>query len=140
MSDVSPPPPGIGTVDWSETPQAVRILVLALQQQVVTLSERVSALEERTRTTSRHASQPPSSDPPSAPAPRNGKRSVRKQGGQRGHRGQGRPLLPPEAVDQVVDATPTACGQCGHLLLGVDPQPARHQVTEVPRVRPQVTE
>jgi transposase len=71
---------------------------------------------------------------------RKGKRSVRQQGGQRGHRGTGRPLVPPEQVDQIVDATPTACGQCGHLLLGLDPQPARHQVTEVPPVRPVVTE
>ena len=140
MRDVPPPPPGIGSVDWSETPQAVRILVLALQHQVVTLSERVGALEERAQQTSRNSSQPPSSDPPSAPVRRNGKRSVRQQGGQRGHRGTGRPLLPPEQVDQIVDTTPTACGQCGHLLLGTDPQPARHQVTEVPPARPVVTE
>jgi len=31
MSDARPPPPGIGATDWSSTPQAVRILVLALQ-------------------------------------------------------------------------------------------------------------
>ena len=140
MSDASPPPPGIGAVDWSETPQAVRILVLALQQQVVTLSERVGALEERMQQTSRNSSRPPSSDPPGAPGQRAGKRSVRQRGGQRGHRGTGRPLLPPEHVDQIVDTTPTACGQCGHLLLGADPQPARHQVTEVPPVRAVVTE
>jgi transposase len=118
----------------------VRILVLALQGQVVTLSERVSALEERTQRSSRNSSQPPSADPPSVPTSRKGKRSVRKQGGQRGHRGHGRPLVPPEQVDEVIDATPTACGRCGQRLLGTDPQPARHQVTEVPRVRPKVTE
>jgi hypothetical protein len=140
MRELPPPPPGIDPLDWAETPQAVRILVLALQQQVVTLTERVSALEERTQQTSRNSSQPPSSDPPSAPMHRKGKRSVRQQGGQRGHRGTGRPLVPPEQVDQIVDATPTACGQCGHLLLGTDPAPARHQVTEVPPVRPVVTE
>jgi len=48
--------------------------------------------------------------------------------------------VPPEQVDRIVDATPTACGQCGHLLLGLDQEPARHQVTEVPPVRPVVTE
>lgn len=140
MSDVSPAPPGIGTVDWSETPQAVRILMLALQQQVVALHERVSALEERLRQSSRNSSQPPSSDPPHAPVQRKGKRSVRQRGGQRGHRGKGRPLVPPDQLGQIVDATPTACGQCGHLLRGLDPQPARHQVTEMPPVRPVVTE
>ena len=140
MREVPPPPPGIDPIDWAETPQAVRILVRVLQQQVVTLSERVLALEERTQKTSRNSSQPPSSDPPSAPVHRKGKRSVRRQGGQRGHRGTSRPLVPPEQVDQIVDATPTACRQCGHLLLGVDLRPARHQVTEVPPVRPVVIE
>jgi len=35
MSEALPPPPGIGVADWAITPRAVRILVLALQQQVV---------------------------------------------------------------------------------------------------------
>jgi len=140
MSEALPPPPGIGAADWASTPQAVRILVLALQQQVVALGERVGAVEERTRRSSRNSSQPPSSDPPDAPAPPRGKRSGRKQGGQPGHEGRGRPLLPPARVDRVVDAKPTACGGCGHPLLGADPRPARHQVTEVPPVRPVVTE
>jgi transposase len=140
MSDARTPPPGIAAADWADTPQAVRILVLALQQQVLTLSERVSALEERTRRSSRNSSQPPSTDPPSTPDRPKGKRSSRKQGGQPGHAGHGRPLLPAEQVDRVVDAKPDACGRCGHLLLGSDPQPARHQVTDLPRVRPVVTE
>ena len=140
MHEGSPPPPGIGSVDRSETPQAVRILVLVLQGQVVTLSERVSALEERTQRSSRNSSQPPSADPPSVPTPRKGKRSVRKQGGQRGQRGHGRPLMPPAQVDEVIEATPTAGGRGGQRLLGADPPPARQQVTAVPRVRPRVTE
>lgn len=135
-----PPPPGSGAADWAGTPQAVRILVLALQQQVVRLSERVSAVEERTRRSSRNSSQPPSTDPPNIPARPKRQRSGRKQGGQPGHVGHGRSLLPTEQVDQVVDAKPTACGGCGHLLLGEDPQPARHQVAELPRVLPEVTE
>jgi Family of unknown function (DUF6444) len=67
MSDASTPP-GIDAADWAATPQTVRILVVALQQQVVTLSERVSALEERARRRSRNSSQPPSADPPSTPS------------------------------------------------------------------------
>src|SRR5690349_7972482 len=133
MSDARTPPPGIDAADWADTPQAVRIMV-------VTLSARVSALEESTRRSSRNSSQPPSTDPPSTPGRPKRKRSSRKQGGQPGHEGHGRPLLPPEQVDRVVDATPDACGRCGHRLLGTDPQPARHQVAEVPRVRPVVTE
>jgi len=43
MSEALPPPPGIGVADWASTALAVRILVLAFQQQVVRLSERVGA-------------------------------------------------------------------------------------------------
>jgi transposase len=45
-----------------------------------------------------------------------------------------------EEVDRLIEVTPTACEQCGALLLGEDPQPVRHQVMEVPPVTPQVTE
>lgn len=140
MSDAKTPPPGVDAAEWEQTPQRMRLLVLALQQQVVTLSERVSELEERSRRSSRNSSQPPSTDAPSAPERPKRQRSSRKQGAQPGHQGHGRTLLPPAQVDHVVEATPRACGQCGHLLLGADPQPTRHQVTDLPRVRPQVTE
>jgi hypothetical protein len=118
----------------------VRILVLALQEQVITLSERVAALEERTRRTSRNSSQPPSSDPPNISPRAQRKRSKRKRGGQPGHAGHGRALLPAEQVDQVIDSTPSACMHCGEVLAGVDRAPARHQVSELPRVVVQVTE
>jgi len=34
----------------------------------------------------------------------------------------------------------TCCQQCGGLLLGDDPAPARHQVSEIPRCKPELTE
>lgn len=148
------PPPGISAADWAATPQAVRILVVALQAQVVALqelvvaqqgqivrlTERLTVLEERVGRSSRNSSQPPSSDPPSVPVRPKRKRSGRKQGGQPGHPGHGRALLPPAQVDERVEVTPLACVGCGALLLGVDPIPARRQVTELPRVEPMVTE
>jgi transposase len=48
-------------------------------------------------------------------------------------------LKPVEEVDRLIEVTPTACAQCGGLLLGEDPQPVRHQVTEVPPGTPLVT-
>ena len=35
---------------------------------------------------------------------------------------------------------PTHCGGCGALLQGEDPDPVRHQVAEIPPVRPDVDE
>ena len=43
-------------------------------------------------------------------------------------------------MDQIIDVRPEQCGQCGTLLLGEDPEPERHQVTELPRITPIVTE
>jgi transposase len=148
------PPTGISAADWAATPHAVRMLVVALQAQVVALqevvitqqaqivrlTERVAELEERAGRSSRNSSQPPSADPPSVPARPKRKRTGRKQGGQPGHQGHGRPLVPPAQVTTFVAVKPPACTACGVLLLGADPSPARRQITDLPEVRPVVTE
>lgn len=42
--------------------------------------------------------------------------------------------------DRIVDHRPESCGKCGHALTGNDPDPFRHQVFELPIIRPDVTE
>jgi len=135
-----PPDLPISEEDWNHTPPAVQALVVLLWQQVQALQAEVAELRERLRQTSRNSSKPPSSDPPSMPPCPQRTPSGRKPGGQKGHRGHGRALEPPERVDRIVEVKPVSCAACGALLLGADPQPARHQVTEVPRVQPEVTE
>jgi transposase len=49
-------------------------------------------------------------------------------------------LKPESEVDQIIDVRPESCEQCGTLLLGEDGDPERHQVTELPRLPPVVTE
>jgi hypothetical protein len=49
-------------------------------------------------------------------------------------------LKPESEVDHIIDVRPEHCGQWGTLLLGEDPEPERHQVTELPRITPVVTE
>src|SRR5215510_9020432 len=132
MSD-QVPPTGISAEDWAATPLAVRTLVMELRR-------RVAQLEARLNQTSRNSSKPPSSDPPSA-RPRATKGPTGRQaGGQPGHEGHGRKLKPESEVDQIIDVRPERCGQCGTLLLGEDEEPERHQVTELPRIAPVVTE
>ena len=127
------PPTGISREDWTATPLAVRGLV----QELLT---RLMEVEARLNQTSRNSSKPPSSDPPSA-KPRPAKEpSGRKSGGQPGHEGHGRKLKPESEVDHRIEVRPESCGQCGTLLLGEDPEPERHQVTELPPITPIVTE
>jgi len=132
MNDL-PAPVGISVEDWAATPAAVRVLV-------ATLIEQVAGLRERVNKNSRNSSKPPSSDGPGAPPQRKRAPSGRQRGGQKGHVGRGRSLKPVECVNRVEELKPTSCAACGALLLGEDANPARHQVTELPRVEPVMTE
>src|SRR5262245_6344410 len=127
------PPMGVSGEDWAATPVAVRTLVLELLK-------RLADVEARLKQTSRNSSKPPSADPPSA-RPRPAKEpSGRKPGGQPGHEGHSRKLKPETEVDHILEVRPEQCAQCGTVLLGEDPEPERHQVTDLPRITPIVTE
>jgi transposase len=121
--------------------RALEARVAALEAMVQHLQATIQQLTERLQQTSRTSSRPPSSDPPQAGGKRPRREPTgRRPGGQPGHEGQARAMLPVEAVDQVIPVKPARCGHCQHPLLGEDPQPQRHQVTEIPPVRPVVTE
>jgi transposase len=49
-------------------------------------------------------------------------------------------LGPVEAVHVVIPVKPERCRRCQRPLQGEDPQPQRHQVTELPPVKPVITE
>jgi transposase len=49
-------------------------------------------------------------------------------------------LVPVDEVDVVIPIKPTQCPHCEHPLRGEDSQPQRHQVTEIPAVKPVITE
>jgi transposase len=135
-----PRPDGVSAEDWAATPPVVQELVLSLYATVQQLGHRVADLEERQRQTSRNSSKPPSSDPPGTPPRAQRTSSGRKRGGQKGHKGHGRKFKAAAEVTRVVNIKPVCCESCGALLLGEDAHPARHQVTELPRVEPEVVE
>jgi transposase len=114
-----------------------------LAARVAAQDERIAQLERQLGRTSRDSSQPPSADPPSTPSRRGKDRSGRKPGGQDGHEGKGRELLPTSVVDEVIVYWPKMC-DCGHGfgeggLVAVG-KPVRHQVEELPRLAVTVTE
>lgn len=127
--------------------QVARLLeVVAEKDAVITrLEARVAELEERLRQNSGNSNKPPSSDPPGSGASSGGgttgKTSGAKRGGQPGHRGNRRNLLPAEDVDDIVDCFPIACACCRRRLAQIpDADALRQQVTELPPVKPHVTE
>jgi transposase len=126
---------------WEQTPGEVQAYLHVLEARVEALEATVRHLTERLRQDSRTSSRPPSSDPPQATAKRPRREpSGRRPGGQPGHEGQSRALVPADAVDVIRPVKPERCQRCQHPLHGWDPQPQRHQVTEIPPVQPFVTE
>lgn len=93
---------------------------------------------------SSNSSRPPSSDPPGIAKNKRKKPSRRKQGGQPGHKGKKRELLPPEEMDEIHDIFPEHCECCNrpfaHALLIPSLQPFRHQVSELPEIVPKMKE
>lgn len=130
MSKPIKPPPdrSISDTDWEQTPDSVRTYV--------------EKLVEKGGRNSRNSSQPPSQDKPSQkPSQGDTKEgSTRKAGGQQGHAGSSRRLVPLSEVDAVVVYRPEHCSACGSVLTGADAAPYRHQVTEIPVVKATVTE
>src|SRR5688500_13751027 len=118
-------------------PEVFDTLPTAVQAYIRYLEARLAELEARLNQDSSNSSRPPSSDPPNAkPAPPRTPSGKRK-GGQPGHPKRSRPDLPPDTVIELRAAT---CDRCAHPLVGDDPAPLRHQVVEIPRIRPHVTE
>jgi transposase len=104
------------------------------------LLAKIAEIEARLNKTPRNSSLPPSTEHPHAkPAPQKEK-SGKKSGGQPGHAKSERALIPVEQCTNVVPLIPKACRRCGQRLAGSDPAPLRHQVWEIPEIKPLVTE
>jgi transposase len=116
----------------------VRALFRELWEKVGQLQVAVEKLQEGANRNSQNSSQPPSQDRPEQKAVKEKPSQPRQRGGQPGHRGHRRLLV--EHVDEVIHHRPVSCRRCGALLLGEDPTPYRHQVTELPIVKPYVVE
>jgi transposase len=115
-------------------------VIAELREQVAELQAQVADLAARVKQNSKNSSKPPSSDGLARPAPK----SLRKKTG----RGPGRPEGQPGATmqltdhpDHVVRHEPSCCAGCaGVLARTAEAGVIRRQVTEIPPVRPEVTE
>ena len=133
MSSAQPSPLTIPPELEAEMTPAVRSFVESLL-------DRIRKLEARLGMNPQNSSLPPSTQHPHARPQPPRRRSKRKRGGQPGHEKHERPLIPPEDCDAVNPRKPTACRRCGEKLSGSDPEPLRHQVWELPEIKPHVTE
>jgi transposase len=127
----------------AEMTPAVRAFVEVLIERIETLEAQVAELKtdlSASKKTPRNSSLPPSTEHPHAkPAPPR-QPSGRRPGGQPGHPKHERTLIPTEECNKVVTLKPSDCRRCGDRLAGEDAEPLRHQVWELPEIRPLVTE
>jgi transposase len=133
------PHPSIPESLWITVPPEAQAAILAV---VTSLEKRIADLEARLNRNSTNSSKPPSTDPPAVKLRRRppATPSGRKRGGQPGHERHTRSLVPPEQIRDTFEVRPSHCKGCGSALQGDDPEPVRHQVAEIPPVRPDVDE
>jgi transposase len=114
------------------------------EKQIADLERQLAAYKQN----STNSSKPPSSDGLAGEPRARGRKhkSQRKPGGQPGHAGHHRRLVPTSGVDAVEVRLPDHCGHCGKKLSQSPPQvvtqgePRRHQVTELPPIQAHITE
>ena len=151
ISSVDAVAPPLPPATWDALPAAAQALILVLQAQVVALQTEVAALHAQRRELqarlgqdSFNSSRPPSADPPHARRKPQVLPSGRRRGGQPGHPGRFRSLLPVEQVDEVVVVVPEHCRRCQQPFPSTGARrqgrPWRHQVVELLPLAVRVTE
>jgi transposase len=115
----------------------VELLLAKIEEQAAEIDE----LKRRPRENSSNSNRPPSSDTPADRATRDRPPpSGRRPGGQPGHEGKRRELLPAERVTRTRDCFPSTCWSCDRLERVADAEALRHQVIDLPEIKPDVTE
>jgi hypothetical protein len=125
----------VPAADWEATPESIK-------QVLIILLQRIEALEEKVNQNSRNSSLPPSKDG-------FGAKSKRKDKPKRNPLRMFKVRQKPERkvydredcqTLEVHEVKPSQCKKCSCELAGEDTQAYRHQIVEVPKIQPIVTE
>jgi hypothetical protein len=132
----------IDTRDWEKTPASVKDIVVQLLKRIEQLEQNqqkllhsTEQLEEKVNQNSGNSHIAPSSDQPKFEGKKPKKSSGKKRGGQKGHPGHSRYLYDLTECDVIKDHYPETCTCCGEKLTGLDKNPYRHQVVEIPPIK-----
>jgi transposase len=121
------------------TPEALVDIILILQEQVQELTQRVTQLEDQIAKNSRNSGKPPSSDGLNKPKPKSlRKKTGKKQGGQKGHKGHN--LKKAENPDHIISISVTSCSCCADLTNVPVTNLDCRQVFEIPEPKLEVFE
>lgn len=136
----------ISREEWAQVPDSVCKLIEELVRRIDNIEQSMAALrgenellKEQVARTSANSSQPPSKNRLDF-KPNRKEISGKKRGGQIGHIGHERKLYPVEMCQEVIDHYAEKCSKCGSQVKESNSQIYRHQVVEVPPVKPIVIE
>ena len=119
----------------------VETLIKDFEDRLQSLNAQIELLAGQLRKlTPRNSSLPPSTEHPHAKPRPIPKKNRRKQGGQKGHPRHQRDLIPAYQCEAVIICQADSCRRCGGNLQMDDSEPARHQVWDLPPIKPIVTE
>jgi transposase len=111
-----------------------------LEDRIIQLEKRIEELERLLGMNSKNSSKPPSSDPPGMTTALPRKLRRKKRGAKNGHQPHLRDLLPEEFIQKHIHLKPEVC-TCGSTNIEeTDHESMRHQVVDIPPIKPQVTE
>ena len=131
---------------------AAEARAVAAEARVAAMENQVAELLEKLNRNSKNSNKPPSAASPAERLQRRAREQARekqrkkdeakkKRGGQPGHEGAQRVLVPAEQVDDIVDHYPTECENCWSSLPTInDSEAQRSQTWELPPIRPEVIE
>lgn len=129
-------------LEWAAFPPAARQYIETLEKTILSMAEAMADLQKRTENlenrvnrNSQNSNQPPSSDKPFAKPEHKKKKSRKKTGGQKGHRGHKQQKLNP---NETVPVKPMECS-CGCKTIEKMKPFYTHQQIELPEIELDVT-
>jgi len=114
-------------------------LIPEMAETIEKLEQRIQELERRLGMNSKNSSKPPSSDPPGMPGESSTHRH-KKRGARKAHQPHHRAFLPQEFVKKHIHLKAEVCTCGSSNLKDTGQQPLRHQIVDIPRIKPEVTE
>jgi transposase len=126
--------------DLETTPESIKQVLKMLLEERKEIKQRIEELEEKLNKNSKNSSIPPSKNGFGVKTDNQGKAKKKPLKLTVARQKPERKQYAVEECETVHEEKPSNCRKCGYELKGEDPQPHRHQIVELPVLKPQVTE
>jgi len=126
--------------DLEATPESIKQVLKILLEERKEIKQRIEELEEKLNKSSKNSSIPPSKNGFGVKSGKENKDKKKPLKLTVKRAKAERKLYAVEECETVHEEKPSNCHKCGYELKGEDPQPHRHQIVELPVLKPQITE